>query len=277
MTQGQSFRLHEKPDLNEAALIVGWTEDASKIGIRCMDFLIGKLGCREFGEIMPEGFFPMSGVVVEDDVAQFPESKFYVSDRHNLVLLRSNSPRADWGRFINAVLDVAQRDCGVREIYTIGAMVSYAAHTMPRPLVSIVNLPQMKERVSPFGVVSDSDYETPQGQKPTLSSYLLWIARQREIQGANLWVPVPYYFAPLEDPRACKRLADFFNIRFSLGLDLADLDREVATQNRRIGELYSRSAEIEGYVRKLETGEALDSDESEKLAQAMAEFLRSKI
>jgi hypothetical protein len=160
------------------------------------------------------------------------------------------------------------------EIYTVGAMVTYAAHTLPRPLLSIVNLPAMKEVMEPFGVMGDSDYETPQGQKPTFSSYLLWIARQRDIPGANLWVPVPYYLAPMEDPRACKRLADFFNLRFNLGMQLDDLDEDVASQNRRIGELYARSPEIEGFVRKLEIGEGLESEEGEKLAQAMAEQLK---
>jgi predicted ATP-grasp superfamily ATP-dependent carboligase len=244
------------------------------MGARCIDYLVKKLGCREFGEILPEGFFPMAGVVVEDDVAQFPESKFYVCDEHNLLIFKSNTPRSDWARFINTVLNVAQRDCAVQEIYTVGAMVSYAAHTIPRPLVSIVNLPAMKETLYPFGVMSNADYETPPGQKPTLNSYLLWIARQRDIPGANMWVPVPYYFVPFDDPRAYRRVAEFFNVRFNLGMEFGDLDAEITAQDQRINELYARSPEIESYVRKLEVGQPLDGEESEKLAQAMAEFLK---
>ncbi len=274
MSAEPSFRIYEKPNLDRPALITGWIEDACGLGASSIDYLIRKLGFREFAEIMPEGFFPMAGVVVADDVAQFPDSKFYVSDEHNLVIFKSNTPRADWHRFLNAVLDVAQKDCGVKQIYAVGAMISYAAHTMPRLLVSIVNSSEMKEMLEPFGVMGNTDYETPPGQKPTLNSYLLWTAKKRGIPATNLWVPVPYYLVSLDDPRARKRLLDFFNVRFSLGIDLRDLDAEVMEQNGKIGQLFQKSPEIEGYVRKLETGEGLETEESEKLAREIDEFLK---
>jgi len=122
--------------------------------------------------------------------------------------------------------------------------------------------------------LSNSDYETPPGQKPTLNSYLLWVARERNLPGVNLWVPVPYYFVPLNDPRACMRLADFFNLRFNLGLEFHNLSAEMDSQDQRIHKLFAQSPEIEGYVRKLEIGEALNTEESEKLAQSMAEYLK---
>jgi hypothetical protein len=87
-------------------------------------------------------------------------------------------------------------------------------------------------------------------------------------------VPVPYYLVSLDDPRARKRLLDFFNVRFSLGIDLRDLDAEVMEQNGKIGQLFQKSPEIEGYVRKLETGEGLETEESEKLAREIDEFLK---
>ena len=67
-------QFHDRPKLQNTVLIVGWKEDASRLAIRVADYLIQGLGCREFGEILPEGFFPMAGVSVENDVAQFTES-----------------------------------------------------------------------------------------------------------------------------------------------------------------------------------------------------------
>ena len=96
------FRLHGEHRLEKPALIVAWAEDASNLGVRAVDYLIEGLGCREFGEILPEGFFPMAGVSVVDDVAQFPKSKFYISDEHNLVIFRSNIPRTNWHRCCTA-------------------------------------------------------------------------------------------------------------------------------------------------------------------------------
>jgi predicted ATP-grasp superfamily ATP-dependent carboligase len=274
LNPGSVFRLHGEHRLEKPALIVAWLEDAGGLGIRTVDYLIEALGCREFGEILPEGFFPMAGVNVVDDVAQFPQSKFYISDERNLVIFRSNIPRTGWHGFLNAVLDVAGHDCDVSEIYTLGAMISPAAHTAPRLLISIVNQKEVKESLEPYNVMTGTDYETPPGQKPTLSVYLSWLAGQREIRGVNLWVPVPYYLLSIDDPRACKRLVYFFNSKFDLGVDFTKLDEQIAQQDDRIAGLFQRSPESEAFVRRLEAGDGLDGEESEKLAREMADALR---
>ena len=274
MSPDPVFRLHGGHKLSKPVLIAAWAEDASNLGVRTVDYLIEDLGCREFGEILPEGFFPMSGVNVVDDVAQFPQSKFYISDESNLVIFKSSIPRTGWHGFLSAVLDVAGHDCDVSEIYTIGAMISPAAHTAPRLLISIVNQHDIKQELEPYNVMTGTDYETPSGQKPTLSSYLAWLARQREIPGVNLWVPVPYYLVSIDDPRACKRLVYFFNSKFDLGVDFTRLDGQIAQQNDKIAGLFQRSPEIEGFVRRLEAGDGLDGEESEKLAREIAEALK---
>jgi len=270
-----ALNLFDKPNFQDATLIVGWAEDASNLSIRTTNYLIQDLGCTEIGEIMPQEFFPLAGVSVENDVAQFPRSKLYASSRHNLVVFQSNIPRMEWYRFLNILLDVAQ-ECSVREIYTLGAMVSASTHTMPRQLITVMNSGALKAELEPFNVMADTDYETPPGQKPTMSSYLLWLARQRGIDAVNLWVPVPYYLVPVDDPRACKRLVYFFNSKYDLGIDFIPLDSEIAEQNRRIAGLFDRSPDIEALVRRLETGEGIDGAESDKLAREILEYLKKQ-
>jgi predicted ATP-grasp superfamily ATP-dependent carboligase len=267
-------RLSGSPGLKEATLIVAWAEEAGSLGVRSADYLIQSLGCREFGEILPEGFFPMGGVNVVDDVARFPQCKFYVCESSNIVIFKSSVPRMGWHRFLTSLLDVAQHDCGVKEIYTLGAMVSSAAHTVPRLLITIVNKREIKAALEPYNVMADNDYESPPGQKPTLSAYLSWLAGQRGIAAVNLWVPVPYYLIPIDDPRAVKRLVYFFNSKFGLGVDFTELDAVIAEQNNRIARLFEKSPEVKNMVRRLEVGDGLDSEESEKLASEIAQALR---
>ncbi len=274
MSGEDAVGLSGSPDLKGSVLIVAWAEDASSLGVRVADYLLQALEFREFGEVLPEGFFPMGGVNVVDDVARFPESKFYVCDRNNLVIFKSSVPRMGWYRFLTSLLDVAYRDCAVKEIYTMGAMISAAAHTVPRLLISIVNNKEMKAALEPYNVVADNDYETPPGQKPTLSSYLAWLAGQRSIPAVNLWVPVPYYLVSIDDPRAVKRLVYFFNSKFDLGVDFTALDSIIAKQNNKIARLFDKSPEIKNMVRKLEVGDGLDGEESEKLAREIAEALK---
>jgi predicted ATP-grasp superfamily ATP-dependent carboligase len=269
------YSIFNKPRLKKPVMVVAWSEDASNIGIRAADYLIDALKCRELGEILPDGFFTMSGVNVMDNVAQFPESKFYVSDDGKVIILKSSIPRVDWHRFLTALLEIAKKECGVAAIFTIGAMISVAAHTSPRVLISVVNNQDLKAELEPFDVMCNTDYENPAGQKPTLSSYLLWLARQKDITAAALWVPVPYYMVSVDDPRACKRIVSFFNSKLNLDVDFTGLDGEISVQNSRISTLYARLPEIEGFVHKLEAGESLESEESEKLLREITDLFKN--
>lgn len=267
------YAIIKNPELKDAIMLAGWVDDASDIGRYTLDYILRETGCEFCAEILPDAFFPMAGVSVVDNVAQFPECKFYVSSHHNLLVFRGNIPRMDWYRFLQAMMDVA-KIYSVKKIYTVGAMVSVAAHTMPRVLVAIANTAEVKSELEPYNVMTDSDFETPAGQKPTLSSYLAWIARQKNITAVNLWVPVPFYLVQAEDPRACKRLIYFFNDKYKLGVDFSRLDAKIASQNKKMVELFQKSPVIESYVRRLETGEGLDAEQSEQLVNEVLEHLK---
>ncbi len=115
--------------------------------------------------------FSIGGVSIEDDIAQFPESKFYCCQEKNLVIFKSNPTRSEWYKFLNLVLDVAEHFCHAKELYTIGGMVSLGAHTAPRELLAIANSSEMKKVLSQYNLASDMDYETPPGQRPTLKLF----------------------------------------------------------------------------------------------------------
>jgi len=276
LTGKKPFKILKEPALQSSSLVVGWSEDAGKIGGKVVDYLKRNLEAEEFAEIELECFFPLGGVGVEDDVAQFPESKFYSCDDKNLVLLSSTPPRFDWYQFLTGVLDVAQNLCHVKDIYTVGGMISPGAHTTPRLIMPIVSSKEMKMSLNEFGVNVDMDYETPHGQRPTLSSYLLWAAKGRGIHGASLWVPVPFYLVSSEDPRAWKRAIEFLDNRLSLKIDYADLNAAITEQNQKIAQLTSRMPELGNYIQKLETNLALSNEEGERLAKEVEDFLKRK-
>ena len=270
------FEIYRKPEFRTSSLVVGWSEDVGKLGPKVIDYLNKKLGGEEFGEIEPADFFPSAGVAIEDDVAQFPESKFYCCQDKKLVIFKSSPPRAEWHKFLNLVLDVAQHYCHAKELYTIGGMVALSAHTVPRELWAIANSPKMKKLLSRYDLARDMDYETPPGQRPTLSSFLLWMAKGRNIPGASLWVPVPFYLVSTEDPKAWREAVQFFDRRFGLGIDFTDLDAEVTRQNEKIAELRNWFPELDDYVRRLESNLSLTEEEHEKLMKEIEEFLKKR-
>jgi len=268
------FKIYERPELQSSSLVVAWSEDAGKVGPKVVDYLNKKLRGREFAEIDLVDFFPLDGVSVENDVAQFPESKFYWCQGENLVIFESTPPSSEWYEFLSSVLDIAEHYCKVKELYTIGGMVSPGAHTTPRALLTVANSPEVKRALSQYDLISNMYYETLPGQRPTLSSFLLWAARRRNIAGANLWVPVPFYLVTAEDPRAWKKTLEFLDNRFGLSIDFTDLDEEVARQNEKIAQARSQLPELDGYIGRLESNLSLTTGESEELVKAMEEFLR---
>jgi proteasome assembly chaperone (PAC2) family protein len=275
LSDGKSFKLFTRPKFDSSSVVVVWNQDVGRLGPKVADYLARQLEGRELGEISPEGFFSLSGVTVEDDVAQFTESKFYRCQKENFVIFRSDIPRFDWYGFINLVLDIAEKYFKVKQIYTVGGMVLPSAHTTPRTLLSVVNSTEMKRMLGGYDVVHDMDYETREDQRPTFSSYLLWAAKIRDIPGACLWVPVPFYLMTVEDPQACKKVLEFFNRHLELNINFADIDNEVAEQNQKIALARGRFPELDGYISKLESNLGLTADEGEKLVKEIDELLGS--
>jgi len=275
LSEGRSFKLFTRPKLESSSLVVAWNQDVGRLGPTVADYLTKKLECPEFAEIGPEGFFSLSGVAVEDDVAQFPESKLYLCEEKNFVIFRSDIPGHDWYEFLSLLLDIAEKYCKVKEIYTVGGMVSSGAHTAPQSLLSVANSTEMKSKMlSHHDIVSDMDYETPGNQRPTFSSFLLWAAKKRKILATSLWMSVPFYLMAVEDPRACRKVTELFNRRFALGINFADIDEEVAKQDKAIAQARSQFPELDGYIGKLENNLGLTVDESEELVKKIGQLLK---
>jgi len=267
-------RFSNQPELRNPSLVVGWTLDASQLGARVTDYLLRKLGGQPFCEIEPVEFFTLGGVVIENDIVYFPETKFYACPDSDLVILKSTPPSFEWYRFLNLVLDVAQETCHVKELYTVGGMVALGAHTTPRRLTGTPNSAEFKNALSPYGITGELNYESPSGQKPTLNSFLSWTAKIRNVPAANLWVPIPFYLLAVADPKAEKKVLEFLNDRLDLNLDLGDIEEDIRKQNEKMGQLRANSPEIDDCISKLESNLRLSEKENEQLVKQVEDFLR---
>lgn len=276
MVETAPFKIYDDVKLECASLIVCWTQDAGRIGVGVADYLISRLNCRPFGEIEPVGFFPLSGVTVEKDVAQFPRCKLYYCSEKGLLVFLSDSPRAEWHRFLNSILDLASYRCRLSEVYTIGGIISLSAHTVPRQMTGVVNSPLMKQVLNRYSIDLSTNYETPDTQRPTLSSYLLWTTKQRNISGASLGSPVPFYLAGTADMQAWRETLGFFNQKYECGFDFADLDKEIANTNMRLAKARQDYPELNSYLSRLEANQGLTIAENERLVKEIEEFLKSE-
>jgi len=258
------------------SLLVGWSVDAARLGAKVIDYLNLRLAGRLVGEIDPVEYFHLDGVAIEDDTVQFPESRFYAYSGKALLAFRSDPPAEEWYRFLTQLLDAAATYGEIKEIITIGGMISLSAHTTPVELMATFNLPHFKDDLGKYALNRNMDYETPPGQRPTLSSFLLWEARDRGIPGASLWVPVPFYLMPVGDPRAEKLVLEFLDRRFRLKIDLGPVDAQVRRQGQLINRLRQEYPDVNEAIHCLETNQQLAQDQSQGLVKEIERFLREQ-
>jgi predicted ATP-grasp superfamily ATP-dependent carboligase len=109
-----------------------------------------------------------------------------------------------------------------------------------------------------------------------LNSYLLWIAKNRDLPAANLWVPVPFYLTTGEDPAAQKKALEFLDKRLNLELDYSAIDAGIKQQNDKLKRLRLASEEIDGALGKLESNQRLSEEEHENLVKGIGDFLRKR-
>lgn len=264
------FEIYRTPQLQNPSLVIGWqTRDIGKIGSKVTEFLNEKLGGMEVAEIKPLGFFPLGGAVFKDDLLQVPESKFWACEKNDLLIFKSNEPKYEWYKFLNAVLDFVEECCEAKEIYTISGTIASITHTSPRRILTVFNQSEFRKGLQDYGL-EDMTWEGP----PAISSYLLWVAQKRGIPGMSLWPEVPFYLATTEDAEAIRQTLSFFDKRFNLDMDLGEFDLESKRQNEKLARLREKSPEVNKSIEMLERGLSLDKSEQVRLAEQVSELFK---
>jgi predicted ATP-grasp superfamily ATP-dependent carboligase len=265
----EMFRFTSRPRLEKPSLIVGWTKDIGAVSRGVVDSLADAPGSSSFGQIRPVGFFPVGGVAVEDDVAEFPESRLFCNERNNLVVLRSEEPQSRKYDFLNGVLDLAEHYNGAEAIYTINGIASMIPHTATRRVFLVANDPVIQRELRRF-VPGALAWQGP----PHTSTYLLWLAKQRHLPGVGLWVEVPFYLADSEDFQATRTAVALLARIFGWDYDFDDLDLRVATQDETLAQLREEDPEIDAKIHILEQGETLEREEQRDLVEAVQGALK---
>ena len=92
----------------------------------------------------------------------------------------------------------------------------------------------------------------------------------------NLWVPIPFYLIAVDDPRAQKKVLEFFDQRFDLGIDFSDLDEEIRGQNQVIAEVRNSFPDIDESITRLENNLRPSEEESQRLVKEIEKSIKEK-
>jgi len=261
-----AVKFFSQPEISSSRLVITWADDFADLGERVATVLLERLGGQEYAALAPVGYFSLAGVSVESDLVRFPKTVFWYLPSAGLVLLRSDMPLYSWDRFVSSVLDIAQENCHVTELYSLGSIPSFFAHTGPREIIAVSGSPEERDLLTGEGINREMDFETVPGQKPSIKSFVLWSARRRGLRAYNLWLPSPFYLRRAGDPAAVRRTVDFLGRRLGVDIDLGPLDGEVAAQHKALARLRQDKLEVDKAIGVLETNLSLSQAEAEQLA-----------
>lgn len=273
MSREELFRIRGECRMHRPALIVAWRNDIGRVAGGSVGSLGREIALETIGEISIQDFFRFTGVNIKEDVIQFPRNRFYSCHAANILIFEGDIPESEPYDYCNAILDFAVGHCGAEEVWTIGGFVSAVNHLSPRGVFGTVNRPDLKMMLAQLDIDTEVDYNTPpQGPRPSLNHFLLWIAGRREIPAYSLWVEVPFYLAGIRDPLASRSILEIMDRRFALGLTFEDINFRVQKIEEGIEELRNLDPDINRYFELLGRGISLSPEEGEAMVAEVARF-----
>lgn len=259
------------------------------VAIIAARYLTEKWGAKEFGSIAPEGFFDLSGVLIEDNTVrdlEFPENKFYLSRsrgrRDWIIFIGEAQPLMNGYRLANLVLDVAQ-NFGVKRLYTFAAAPTHIYHTKKPGVLAVATKPKLIRGLEKYDV-------TPlkQGSISGLNGLLLGAAKQRNIPGICLLGEIPIYTTHIANPRSAKAVLQVLAQMSNFEIDLTDINNwsretveEIEAKIYQLKESFGEEAKelIEYFTRLAEqtSEEELGPEfKTEELLKEIERFLKDK-
>ncbi len=232
----EAIRLDSEPKLRNPFMLAAWP-GMGGVAIIAARYLTEKWGAKEFGSIAPEGFFDLSGVLIEDNTVrdlEFPENKFYLSRsrgrRDWIIFIGEAQPLMNGYRLANLVLDVAQK-FGVKKLYTFAAAPTHIYHTKRPRVLAVATMPKLIRGLEKYDVTL-----LKQGSISGLNGLLLGAAKQRNIPGICLLGEIPIYTTHIANPRSAKAVLQVLAQMSNLEIDLTDIDRWVKETGEEIEE-----------------------------------------
>lgn len=230
--------LIEKPDF-----IAAWP-GMGNVALTAASFLRDKLKAEEFAEIEPGDFFPLSGIIIRENLVEtprLPKSKFYAwkgSAPSKDLLIFIGDAQPSMGKeyaFADRAMDVAM-EVGVKRLYTFAAMPCNIDHKGVPKVWGVATHPQLTAILREFDVQIMSD-----GHISGLNGSILGVAKMRGIDGICLLGEIPYYATQIENPGSSKVVLEVLGSMLKIHIDMTELETLA----------HYTETEIEKYIRQI--------------------------
>jgi proteasome assembly chaperone (PAC2) family protein len=250
--------LHKEPELNNPDILIGWP-GIGNIGLIAVDTIRQAVQAEELGEIEPYDFFYPNKVILRGSILtemEFPTSKFYykrLANRDLLFFIGEEQPAtrdtiyAEGERayeMANLVLDTAVR-FNTRRIYTYGAAVAIAHHSMKPKVWGVSNQRELLKEIKTYPntiLMNEAEGRGNEGSITGLNGLLIGAAKRRGIPGICLMGEIPDYLSrvPVPYPKASQSLVEVVSSIFKLNIKPGILADMVTQMDNVVENVYTQ-------------------------------------
>jgi proteasome assembly chaperone (PAC2) family protein len=255
----------ERPKLRApvmACAFKGWN-DAGEAATAALSFIRAHFDCSEVARIDPEEFFDFTAVrptvrLTEGRTRriEWPSNAICAAEvpgaEGDLVLMEGVEPSLRWGRFTQAIVDVAN-ELGARMVITLGALLADVPHSRPVTVTGIASDDSLVEKLG----FERTTYEGPTGIVGVLHHSLA----RAGVSSASLWASVPHYVAAAPNPKVALALLRAFEGTAGVAVEAAELEEAADNYERQVSAAVASDPEVKAFVERLES--AMDEVQAE--------------
>jgi len=259
----------ERPKLRAPVMVCafkGWN-DAGEAATAALSFIRGQFECSEVARIAPEEFFDFTAVrptvrLTEGRTRtiEWPTTSISAAEvpgaEGDLVMLQGVEPSLRWGRFAEAIVDVAN-ELGARMVITLGALLADVPHSRPVTVTGIASDESLVEKLG----FERTSYEGPTGIVGVLHHTLA----KAGMSSASFWASVPHYVAAAPNPKVALALLRAFEGTAGVAVEASEMEEAAQSYEQQVSAAVASDPEVKAFVERLEN--AMDEVQSESSSE----------
>jgi proteasome assembly chaperone (PAC2) family protein len=281
----EPIQIEHLPPMQDPLFIAGFEGwgNALDISRGMADYLIQKLGGKNFAKITPDLFYRFDEhrpvVDIEEGFLKSitpPEGLLYAADRavagRDLIILKAPEPDLCWMKFAGAIVDLCQK-MGVKTMICLGSMYDNVLHT-DNVVSAAASSEELLRQLKNEKVIA-INYKGPSA----IHSTLLDEARSRGIPCASLWCHCPFYLQGTTHFGMLSHLGSLLSSWGGFMLDTQELDRTWKDLTKQIQGIIDKNPELQAMIDDLRKSKIKGSwDEAKKGDKVihLEDFLKPK-
>jgi uncharacterized protein len=235
----ESIKILKRPRLKNPYLIVAWP-GMGEVAFKAAAYLVEKLKAEEFAVILPEGFFYLTGSVIQKGIMeapQLPQSKFYYwknrFGKNDLIIFTSDAQPdlANAERYSKIIINIA-KSLNVEMIVAFASMPQAIDHTQDSRVWLASTHLEINNNLKKynFNILSE-------GQISGMNGLFLGIAKREALKGFCLLAEIPLYTIQIENPKASLAVLKALGKILNIETDFTQLIEQGHTMENEINKL----------------------------------------